>query len=129
MSLGGGRLPLDHFLLGLDLALASYFEECFRPDFILEVDAIHGVVFVIFVRAHPLVVNVRELFFQVCPAFVPLFHRFLSRCERRNCHQCCYKQYSDLCHCESPLGKLILKHCECTTSAWTSAKALPDLPW
>src|ERR1700756_2269908 len=129
MSLGGGCLPLDHFLFRLDLPLAAHLEECFGPNFIFELDAIHRVVFVIFVRANPLVVNVRELLFQICPALVALFHGFLGARQRRNRHQCRYKQYANLCHYESPWVIISEALRNKTTFAWSAARARPDLPW
>jgi hypothetical protein len=44
---------------------------------ILEIDAILGVVLVVFVRTDPLVIDVGELLLQVCPSLVTLLHTFL----------------------------------------------------
>src|SRR5712675_1168557 len=76
-------LSLDHFLLVCNFTLHAYFEESVGPNLILEVHAILRVVLVIFVRANPLVVNVRQLLFQICPTLSSFFHGVLREGQRR----------------------------------------------
>src|SRR6267378_3633661 len=95
-------LSFDHFLLVCNFPLAADLEKCVGPDTIFEVDAILRMVLVIFMGAHPLVVDVRKLLFQIRPGLVAFFHDFLSGSQGRNGHQCYDKKYAYLHDCEPP---------------------------